>query len=170
MFVTIVKLFNKIADQIGEEMTTQIYYHGTKVKNKQNIIDSRKLKQTDKEYNQSEDGFVYICHERDFDQTISYAMDSSTSSFTFIKIEIIVNSEVYNNLQYEEKESAIGTLKSYKYNGEIDLRDKSIKSAKIITLKKFNKEYDTFLSLITTYPPKYDEAKSLLDRLDWKVL
>jgi hypothetical protein len=151
-------------------MTTQIFYHGTKERNRQKIIDSRKIKQVVKEYSQSEEGFVYICHEKDFDQTISYAMDPSTSSFTFVKMEIIVDSEVYKNLQYEEKESLIGTLKSYKYNGEIDLSDKSIISAKIINLKKPSKEYFEFHSLVTAYPPKYDEAKSLLDILDWEPL
>jgi len=151
-------------------MTKQIYYHGTKEENKKKIIESRKLKQTYKEYEQSEDGFVYICDEKDFAQTISYATDPLTMLFTFVKIEIIVDSELYKNLHYEEKKSCIGTLKSYKYNGEIDFNDEGINSAKIVTLDKINPKYIDFVNIITEESPNYDEAKKIIDGLKWEQI
>ena len=148
-------------------MITEVYFHGTKEKNISSIIASRKLFQKTKEYNQSEDGFVYFCHERDFAQTISYSMDPQENSFTFVRFEIDVDSELGRNLQYEEKTSDIGTLISFKHKGDIDLSNNCIKNPKFITLKKGKKEYYDFLGNITSCPPEYDKAKQILDKLTW---
>lgn len=148
-------------------MITEVCFHGTKEKNITSIIVSRKLFQKTKEYNQSEDGFVYFCHERDFAQTISYSMDPQENSFTFVSFEIVVDSELGRNLQYEEKISDIGTLISFKYKGDIDLSSEYIKNPKFITLKKGSKDYLDFLNNITSCPPEYDKAKDLLDKLTW---
>lgn len=153
-------------------MITEIYYHGTKASYGQNIINSRKLIQVGKRYEQSEDGFVYVCHERDFAQTIAYALepkkDSFTQdSFTFVKIEIVVDSELYKNLETEFKDSDLGKLISVKHKGELNFDDEGVQSAKIVTLRKGQQEYSDFIDAFTSCPPKYDLAKSIIDNLTW---
>jgi len=149
-------------------MNTQIYYHGTKEKNIKSIIESRKLCQKTKEYSQSEEGFVYICSEQDFAQTIAYAIDYQAYSYTFIRFEIVVDSELGRNLQKEVKTSDFGTLISLKYKGDIDFSSEYIQNPKYITLKKGSKEYLDFNNfIVTSYPPEYDKAKDFLDNLTW---
>jgi len=142
---------------------TYVFYHGTKEKNKKKIIDSRKLKQ-------SEDGFVYICDEKDFAQTISYATDPKTSSYTFVKIEIIVGSKLYRYLKPVCICSDYGSLVALKYKGGIDFNSISVYSVKIVTLDKINPKYIYFVDIITEVPPNYDEAKKIIDGLKWEQI
>ena len=47
-------------------MKTKTYYHGTKENNLKEIIQARKLIQGNKNYSQSEDGYVYLFDEEYF--------------------------------------------------------------------------------------------------------
>lgn len=84
-------------------MGTEVYYHGTQMNNTANIIKSRKLIQGEKQHSQSEDGVVYICHERDFDQVVAYARNENDGTYTFVKLKITIDSNLHKHLQYEKK-------------------------------------------------------------------
>ncbi|MGI6782340.1 MAG: hypothetical protein ACOX56_05935 [Acholeplasmataceae bacterium] len=141
----------------------KVYYHGTKSKNIEGIIFNQKLIQGEKNLQQSEDGIIYIVDDEHFYDAIYYSKDKY--AYTFVRIEVFINSSLYENFKIVEKEvDFLGILAKYKhieYKGEIDFSDESIKSAKIVSFKSGTKEYNNFFCLYTSN--EFDKAKAMVD-------
>lgn len=152
-------------------MKTKTYYHGTKENNLKEIIQARKLIQGNKNYSQSEDGYVYLFDEEYFGWVIAYAHDCGQKSYNFIKIQIYEDSDLDQKMILDKKEikTFLGkyNMKQYLYKGDIEFSNESINSVEYIILKD-NNDYELFSELVGE--GKYKEAQVFINKLKWIII
>lgn len=152
-------------------MKTKTYYHGTKENNLKEIIQARKLIQGNKNYSQSEDGYVYLFDEEYFGWAIAYAHDCGQKSYNFIKIQIYEDSDLDQKMILDKKEikTFLGkyNMKQYLYKGDIEFSNESINSVEYIILKD-NNDYELFSELVGE--GKYKDAQVFINKLKWIII